>query len=124
MTYDFAPVQSAVLGGFIALTDILLRPGQQGGGVEGLLLYFVQGVMVYGVYHFQTSSGFCGSKKASDMDAQNLIMKAGLATFVLWGTDQFLRPENVVNLPMQAFKFLIQGAILYHVFAFTPTKRT
>lgn len=127
MTYQFAPIQSAVLGGFIAITDLLLRPGQAGGGVEGLMLYFVQGIMIYGVYHFQTSSGFCGGAKSKIMkegDLSHLLMKSGLATFVLWGTDQLLRPANIVNLPLQALKFLIQGAILYHVFAYTPAPST
>lgn len=121
--YDFAPVQSAVLGGFIALTDILLKPGRQGGGVEALLLFGVQALMVYGVYVFQTSSGFCGSaaKQRFDQDWSHILMKTGLGMVILWGTDQFLRPSTITNAWMQMLKFLIQGAILYHVYGYTAS---
>lgn len=118
MNYTFAPVQSAIMGAFIAITDVLLRPGLQV-GIQALLMYLVQATMLYVVFQMQKgSSPLCniGPRSGGSIDFGSVFMKALLGTMILWLTDLVLRPQYVNNMWIQFLKFLIQGSIIWHVY--------
>lgn len=113
--FTFAPIQAVVMGSMIALTDVLLRPGFAGGGLEAILLYVAQTTILYVAFKFQSSD--CRRSKATDnFDFGKMVMKVGLGTMILFLTDMVLRPEHVTNIWMQFLKFIIQGSIMWHVF--------
>lgn len=117
--YTFAPLQSIVMGAFIAITDVLLLPGQKD-GLESVIMYLVQVVMLYIVFQIQGGGApLCGigpRRSGPEIDWATLFVKTMIGTMVLWVTDLILRPANIQTLWLNGIKFIIQGSIMWHVF--------
>lgn len=123
MTYQFALIESFVMGAVIALTDVLLRPNVEGkGGLEQIFLFLVQATILGVVYQVQTESGIlCSSKPPAGTTPKrgdhNKMLKVVFGGVLLYVTDAILRPMHVTNLWMQGVKFVIQGSLVYHMYS-------
>lgn len=121
--FTFAPIQSAVMGAMIALTDVLLRPGLgDKGGLEKFFLYTAQTFILLIVFNVQGGTsplcniGNSSSYKMGDKSFGRTLMKVGFGTMILFISDALLRPEHVENMWIQFIKFLIQGSLMWHIF--------
>ena len=117
-SYTVAIGPSLVMGAFIGVTDLLLKPGMKN-GLESFLMYTVQAFTLYMVFQVQSkNSPLCniGPTRGGEVDMGKALMKTVLGTGVLWFTDLILRPAHVENLWMQFIKFLIQGSVIWHIY--------
>lgn len=116
-SYQMAPMQSIVMGAFIAITDVLLTPGLKN-GLESFLMYSVQGFLLYFVFQVQSDKNpLCSIGTRGDSgDFGKVFMKTMLGVLMLWITDMLLRPQQVRNLWIQFIKFIIQGSLIWHIF--------
>lgn len=117
-SYTVAIGPSIVMGAFIAVTDILLKPRMKE-GLESLLMYVVQAFSLYMVFQVQNkNSPLCniGPSRGGEVDMGKALMKTLLGTGVLWLTDLMLRPAHFENMWIQGIKFLIQGSVIWHIY--------
>lgn len=122
MTYQFALIESIVMGSVIALTDILLRPGVESkGNLEQIFLYLAQAVITGVVYQAQVGSSMFGcpdkaTQKRESAGSHKKMLKVIFGAGLLFITDAVLRPMHVNNLWMQGVKFVIQGSLIFHMY--------
>lgn len=108
---------SALLGGTLLVTDLVLRP-QFSEGFEEFVLFAIQGMASSYVYSAYQGSGMAvGCNADNEVEATGSDMSELLVVGIASGgiiaiTDKFIKPQMFGSAGGSTIKFLVQGGIL------------